>query len=287
MARRKSATVDCLDHPADEPLVLFGEPSQLEGELRLRNPTGEKLILRDVRVHSDLLAGPHDKDTTGQQTLRRVILRPGLAKQVPLQLQVSPHTPPGEYRGAVEANGQRRELILHVTESLSLVLSPWQLVVENLPGERISKQVVFSNLGNVPVSIGQAWQVVLDEENLNCLTGRAAVAAVGDKVENMDQYMAELLHQTKKALERTGILRVRNTDGAFTLMPGEVRAVTLEIRVPEGLNKRSRYTGFVALYTSDLSFVVVPAPFRPKPRDERQPGGSDADAARSRDEEAK
>lgn len=284
MATHMPAHLDFIDHPADEPLVLVGPPSLLHGELRFRNPTGDKMILRDVRVHSDLLTRAGDAGGPGYHTLRRLILRPGHAKQVPLDLPLSPHTPPGEYRGVIEANGQRRELILHVTEAVQLALSPEQIVIENVPGTRVSKQVVFTNLGNVPVSVGPTWQVQLDEENLDCRTGRAAVAAVGDTVQSLDQYMAELLHQTKKALDETGVLRVRNTAGPFTLSPGEVRSVTLNMTVPRGLGKRSRYYGAVALYTSSLSFLVVPAPFHSEPQEVRRPGA--ADAAPSDTEEA-
>jgi hypothetical protein len=37
-----------------------------------------------------------------------------------------------------------------------------------------------------------------------------------------------------------------------------VRPVDLEIRVPESLDRRARYTGVVALYTSNLEFLIVP-----------------------------
>src|SRR5215472_1731267 len=101
------ADLDFFDQPMDAPLVLVGQPSLLHGELRLRNPTDDKLILRDVRVYSDLLARSGDEGGPDHHALRRLILRPGDAKRVPLQLQLRPHTPPGEYHGVVEANGHR------------------------------------------------------------------------------------------------------------------------------------------------------------------------------------
>ena len=53
------------------------------------------------------------------------------------------------------------------------------------------------------------------------------------------------------------MLRVHNPT-PLALAPGDVRAVELEIRVPDGLDKRTRYLGSAALYTTDLEFVVVP-----------------------------
>jgi hypothetical protein len=120
--------------------------------------------------------------------------------------------------------------------------------------------VVFSNLGNVPLSIGEIGAVVLDEEALNCRAGRAAVMNTGEKDQGLDEFLAEYVRQTKVALAQSGLLRVHNTAGPFTLAPGEVRAVDLEIRVPDKLEPRSRYQGAVPLYTSTLDIVLTPTP---------------------------
>ena len=93
-----------------------------------------------------------------------------------------------------------------------------------------------------------------------CRTGRAAVVNAGDRIASLDDYYAEVIRQTRTALEHTGLLRVRNTAGTVVLEPGQVQPIDLEIRVPEGLEKRTRYRGAAAFYTADLEFVIVPSP---------------------------
>jgi hypothetical protein len=158
----------------------------------------------------------------------------------------------------VQVGGAVRQLVLHVTEVVRLEIEPDPVVIDNRPGDTISKRVVFSNTGNVPLDIGEIGAVVLDEELLTCRAGRAAVMSIGDQVKGLDDIIAEYIRQTKVAITQTGLLRVRNTAGTFTLAPGEVRAVDLEFRVPDKLEPRSRYLGTVALYTSNLDIIVAP-----------------------------
>jgi hypothetical protein len=151
-------------------------------------------------------------------------------------------------------------VVLFVTEVVDLALSPQELVIENRPDQAVTKRVVFRNLGNVPLTVGQVGAIPLDDELLQCRTGRAAVISGGDSIAGLDDYYAEVIRQTKTALEHTSFLRVRNTAGAVVLEPGEVRPIDLEIRVPKGLEKRTRYRGAAVFYTTDLEFVIVPAP---------------------------
>jgi hypothetical protein len=156
--------------------------------------------------------------------------------------------------------GHTRSVVLHVTEVIDLDISPPQVVVENRPGGTVVKRVLFHNLGNVPLTIGQVGAIPLDDDLIECRTERAAVISAGDRIAGLDDYYAEMIHQAQKMLERMGPLRVRNTTGAVTLEPGQVQPVDLEIRVPEGLEKRTRYRGTAAFYTADLEFLIVPSP---------------------------
>jgi hypothetical protein len=265
MRERKLPDYDILDTPEDEPIVLVGQPDALYGEVKLRNPGDRSVILRETRLHgTPLMTGQVRARKTAessepiQQAISTVVLRPGQTQHVPLNVSLSAHTPPGEYRGEIEVAGRKRPVIYHITEMLSLEISPTQLVIENHPGETFTKQMVISNTGNVPLNIGEFGPVILDVEFLECIVGRAAVAQA-DQFETMDRYYLEQVRQTKRVNEATGILRVRNTSGPTILEPGEVRSFDLQIRVPERLEKRFRYFGVVPIYTENLLFVLVPA----------------------------
>jgi hypothetical protein len=261
---RKLPDYDILDSPESEPIVFYGQPDGLQGELSLRNPGEQNVVLRSARLHSEALmqiaATAKDKQAplAIEQAIRTVVLRPGQGQRMPVNIALNVHTPPGEYRGEIEVAGRTRPAIFYVTEMLALEVSPPRFVLENRPGERISKQVVISNVGNVPITIGEFGAITLDDELLQCITGRAAVAHA-DELETLDQYYVELLRQNKRVLESQGFLRVHNATGIVTIQPGEVRQIDLEIRIPEKLGKRSRYFGSVPIYTANLDFIVVPS----------------------------
>jgi hypothetical protein len=259
MARSDKPEYDILAHSADAPIILVGPPQALQGELRLHNPGEQKLVLRDARLHSEApRAAKASLASMPEFSMRRIVLRPGELRRVPLKIPLSPHTPPGEYRGQVEVGGHTREVVMHITEVIRLDISPAQLVVDNQPGATIVKHAVFTNAGNVPLPMGDIGPVVLDETLLECRTGRAAIAALGDKITSLDDYIAEVVRQTKAALEQTGILRVHVSGSPMTLAPGEVRPVEIEIRIPDNLDRRARYLGVAALYTTNLEFLLVP-----------------------------
>ena len=250
---------EVIDQPEEEPVVLAGQPQALTGEVRFKNPSENKLVLRGAQVRSR----PEETKVAAlpavSQALATVVLYPGQQRNVPINLSLSPHTPPGEYRFDLEVAGQVRQVVLHVVEAVNLEISPSEVVIENRPGAKITKRVVFSNRGNVPLNVGEIGAIPLDDELLQCRILRAAVAEVGRETQPLEEYVAEIARQAIKVLDQAGTLRVHNTAGPFVLQPGEVRPVDLEISVPDTLDKRTRYRAAAAIYTTDLEFVIVPA----------------------------
>jgi hypothetical protein len=257
MAPRMAQSQELLDLSEEEPIVLAGEPDSLEGELALKNPGDKRVVLRSARLRPDLVNERGDILAGREHAFRPVVLRPGQARRVRVSLGIEPHTPPGEYRGEMEVSGQVRPVIVHVMESILLEVSPTPVVVENRPGEMVKKRVVFTNGGNVPLTITEIGGVPLDDELLECRSLRAALESWENGAGTVEGFLAESIRQARDALRRAGVLRVHNPR-PFTLSPGNVRAVELEFRVPEGLDRRTRYLGSAALYTSDLEFVLVP-----------------------------
>jgi hypothetical protein len=261
MREQRLPDYDVIDLPEDAAIVLVGQPDALQGELRVYNPGEEKLVLRDARVRSEPLriAG---RTTSAVHTLELIVLRPGQVRHIPMSIAISPHTPPGEYQGELEVAGRIRPIVLHVTEVVQLDISPPQLVIENRAGEKFTKSVVFTNKGNVSLTIGEIGPVVLDDELMECRVLRAATINFDDQGKSVSDYLVDIIRQSKAGLEQAGLLRVHNTAGTIVLQPGEVRLVDLEIRVPDKLERHARYFGVAALYTSNLEFVIVPTSSR-------------------------
>ena len=252
LRERYTEGVDVLE-PADaaRPLVFMGPPESLTGTLRLQNPGADRAVLRRAAFHGDAVQG---------EARFSARLQPGESRAVEIEATLGPHAPPGEHRVEVEIAGRRYPAVVQVSEVIDLEIEPSPIVLEHPAAGRVTKTVILRNAGNVALTIGEIGPVALDEELLSCRTGRAALADLGDDEASLDGYVAAVLRATKAAVADSGLLRVHNTRGSFELAPGEVVSLPLQITVPAKLTVGARYTGVAPLFTSDLTFLLVPAP---------------------------
>jgi hypothetical protein len=250
---------------SDGPLVLVGPPGELRGQFRVRNTTERRVIVRRPVLKVAAVARRAKGAAKGQTAaaalpeaslaLRRIVVRAGQARPVPIALALDPTTPPGTYEAELDVNGEMRSVVMHVTEDATFSIAPQELVIPSRPGDKVEKQVVFSNGGNVPLSVKSIGTVVLDEELAHCRALRGALADVGETMKNLDDFVVAL-GRRYRAIYETLALKVQNEK--VTIAPGETRALTLTITVPEKLEPRSRYTGHAAISTGTLTFTVVP-----------------------------
>jgi hypothetical protein len=265
------AGLQYVEGEAVRPLVLVGPPSRLLGELHLRNRGDAKLVVRDLwlrgapplksRVKKGAKAAkaaePAEPEAPRmlEQALRRVVLRPGRARRVPVRIGIDPTTPPGEYSAELQVGDDRHPVELKVIEVVDLRLSPAELVIQAAPGAKVTKQVVMTNAGNVDLEIKNVGAVPLDEELMHCRTQRAVLADVGDQIEGVNDLVAALVRHYKVAVESIPPVRIRNA--AVKLAPGECQTVPLTIQLPAKLLARTRYFASVPFYSSTLALTVV------------------------------
>jgi hypothetical protein len=252
---------------AAEPLVLVGPPREIRGEFLVHNPTERKIIVRQPVLKSAAAPAARTKAAAAKAakagiaalpetvTLRRIKVRAGQSRPVPLSLTLDPRTPPGTYEAELDVDGEQRSVVVHVTEDVALALSPDEIVLPGRAGEKFEKRVVFTNEGNVPVHVKALGAVVLEDEAAHCRALRGALQDVGDTMKNLDDF-AVALGRRYRALYDTIALRVQNDE--ITVKPGETQAIDLTITLPEKLEKRARYSGTAAISTSTLTFKVVP-----------------------------
>ena len=258
------------DAPAqpDNSVVLVGDPKSLRGEIHWHNTGDEKVVLREAWVHGAQPTNARALAATKSVAAKparpapvslAATIHPGQSQRVPLTFDLGRHTPPGEYRGELKIGESTRPLIMHVAEAVRLRISPDQLVIDASAGATVSKRVVLSNEGNVPLTIGEIGRVNLGEELMLCLGLRATIATSNDRTQALEELFAEIIRDDARAVTRqVGALDVRNPAAPLTLQPGEVRPLDLEIHLPENLEANSRYRGRLPLYTADLEFVIVP-----------------------------
>lgn len=250
---------------AGEPLVLVGPPRGIRGEFVVRNPTERKIIVRQPVLKAAAAPATARAKAAAAKAgiaalpetvaLRRIKVRAGQTRPVPLSLTLDPRTPPGTYQAELDVNGEQRSVVVHVTEDVALTLSPDEIVLPGRAGEKFEKRVVFTNEGNVPVHVKALGAVVLEDDAAHCRALRGALQDVGDTMKNLDDF-AVALGRRYRAIYDTIALRVQNDE--VTVAPGETQAIDLTITLPEKLEKRARYGGTAAISTSTLTFKVVP-----------------------------
>lgn len=189
----------------------------------------------------------------GHQT----VLPTGRDQLLPLTAAVGPTTPPGVYDFHLDIAGHSYPAKVHVTELVGLEVSPARLVIQDGPGVRVVKRVVVSNVGNVPVTIGASADVALRADVPRADAAQERLARLCRQLAGLGDEPGEAPPGDLKAI---GHLKVRITDGAGPLAPGEVVELAIETTVPARLPAGARLVGTAVLVTADLEFVVVTAP---------------------------
>jgi hypothetical protein len=175
-------------------------------------------------------------------------------------MALDPYTPPGEYDAELEVSGEIKPVKVHITEKIDLSVSPDKIIIRDVPGSKVTKRIVLTNNGNVPLSIGEIGAIILEDERLECRVMRRVLAAIDtkNKEAKFEDYFRVAIAQAQNVLLEAGALRVHNKTGSITLDPGSTQVIDLEIQIPESLDRRTRYTASVALYNENLSFEIAP-----------------------------
>src|SRR5947199_4888255 len=98
-------------------IALAGPPGRLKGEVRLRNPRSERVVVREAALAR--LPGPAAgaegaaSSTTARMT---AILRPGEGARAPITVALDPRTPPGEYQAELTLGPHTYPVEILVTE---------------------------------------------------------------------------------------------------------------------------------------------------------------------------
>ena len=247
---------------SSEPLVLVGPPSQVQGVFRVQNTTEKKVVVKEPLLRTAALsAQPRGRRLQATSlphagiALRRIVVRAGRTHPVPVVLALDPSTPPGTYHASLDVGGEERPVVVHVTEHVSAQMAPSDLVLPNHPREKVQKQVVFTNLGNLPFTVRSIGTVVLDDELSHCRALRGALADVGDTMKHLDDFVVALGRRYRAVYENL-VLKVQNE--RVVVGPGETRAIALTITLPEKLDARTRYSGYAPISTGNLTFTIVP-----------------------------
>src|ERR1700721_2162722 len=204
---RALPAVELIDHRKDGPILLVGEPRRLVGRFKLHNPADSRVVVRGARLCGAPVAHAHKRDELQEFPISlTAILAPNERSAVTVKVAVDADTPPGDYAAELVLGEHRYPVQLLIAESISLSVTPAEIVIENHPGERLTKRLYFTNDGNVPMNIGNIGAVVLDDELLACKTMRATLDTSSKEAKTLQEGVSIYIAQAKRQLEATGLL---------------------------------------------------------------------------------
>ncbi|HEY4169406.1 MAG TPA: hypothetical protein VGM96_21635 [Reyranella sp.] len=252
---------------SNEPIRLSGPPHALSGLVRLRNSHTRSRVLRHMALsdRSGRLAG-----LAGRHAFRPIVVRGQEERVAPLAIALDRFTPPGEYTVDLAVEGQTREVVLTVEETVAVRLAPKSLVLMGRPGETVRKHIDVSNDGNVAFEIDGIADVELHDELADAqMVGRVIGPLLDELPKSRDGIVAVLLAVGSRG-PVVGHLRIHMTSGALHLAPGQTASLELEITTPDDLVPHRRFVGRATVLAADLDFIVAPqGSHGPAPRSER------------------
>lgn len=267
---RQLPAVEFIDHRKGAPIVLAGEPRRLMGKVKLHNPAPDRVVLRGARLRG--VPVPHEDrrdDIRDYSISLTAILAPNEKSAVPVRVAIDAQTPPGNYAAELLLGEFRYPVQLMVAETVSLSVTPSDIVIENHPAERVDKRLFFTNDGNVPLKIGNIGAVVLDDELLACKTIRGTLEKGSEEIRSLHEWISLYIAQGKRQIDTTGMLWVEVSGAPHTLEPGETRVIEVTIRIPDTLDPRSRYWGVIFLYDANIGITVAPTGAAKRKRSEK------------------
>lgn len=232
-------------HLAAGPYFFSGTPGECRGELTFVNDSDNK-----IKVWALMTQPPARKRKD------RLLLTPtriNLAARVPphgevrtqAALQLSPDTEPGLYQATVLCGEHKAPLEVEVLEHRELMIAPTHLRLRGASGETLSCSLTITNLGNVPIELGDVAMIWLRERDW---IGRTLVYSLREttETETYEDFANRLLHDLREAIIAPARIRLEPTMKA-ALAAGMTLERTLSITLPAGLKKGRRYLGFIKI----------------------------------------
>lgn len=159
------------------------------------------------------------------------------------RLRLAADTPPGIYNIAVEyAGGVKKDVEIAVQPRARLHVVPGTLRLAGAPGQEVSATLLLENRGNEALEISDALVTGLfDNEGIE-----AALAAMYRlDSDDLNKIVAAGFSRLRQA--HGGLLKLRVSEGAGKLAPGERRQLLLETTLSNKLEAGHGYHGTLAL----------------------------------------
>jgi hypothetical protein len=243
----------------EEKIRLKGPPHALVGAVRLsRGPEPKQFPLRPNNL-SESRAGYQFRLSRAEMVSSSLPLPPRFTYlslgspipsestvHVPVRFALPPGTAPATYEAVFDIGGEPHSVELQVLPDERLDIAAPEPAMTGAAGEAVRCELLFSNRGNVPLTLDVLGGVVLEDLEPTCLAVDRALAAVRALAEEKDAHRVFLDRLVKDYADRQpGLVRVRVAEGPVTLEPGDARTLAVEFHLPGNLPPGRRYQGLL------------------------------------------
>ena len=220
-----------------EAIVLIGEPPRLQGTMTLHNQTDEKLKVKTLKLRLADAPNAQGRELDLQLAAR---VPPNASARELVNLEVGDSFPPGEYRGRIAVGDEAQDAVLHVLERREMRVLPQSFNIVASAATQVTRPIVLTNLGNVPVVIPKFALISVGEPAAPLTLFHVAVSQKGGEGHQavLDQY-AGLLSKS----EASPVQAVLRELGGQTLAPGETRQGDIQFELPKNLTRNRVYEG--------------------------------------------
>ncbi|RDH84492.1 MAG: hypothetical protein DIZ80_03160 [endosymbiont of Galathealinum brachiosum] len=169
-----------------------------------------------------------------------------------LKVRLSPNIEPGLYHALLETQEGPITVDIDVEPRKRLTMSPVQMSLNGSPGDKVKIYVLFSNKGNVPLSIIKSDSIGIYDDD-----GIETAFASTYRMESKD--LAEIFSNFSEKLRdgHGGLLKLRVLEGSGELKPGACRSVLIEVQLPSKLKPGHSYHGVWSLNSSEYAVTVT------------------------------
>jgi len=241
-----------LIHDAQKPILIYGSPGRVQGTLTIQNDSEEKLTVRSISIQAPKLRSQTLEPLQEVRIFSRMY--PSQQSRVTLDFPIDPSTPPGTYQATVQIGGQSQPVQIRISESMELEIEPDMVTVSAQDQKRFEREFVVTNVGNVPISVGEKWVAALQApegmesqvvQSLKALCKKKQDEGPPSGEEGSVQEMLCLV-----ASRQPGPVAL--TWENLTLAPGETRVMKGVIELPDGLQPHRHYFAELELFSASL-----------------------------------
>ncbi|WP_166263956.1 hypothetical protein [Marinobacter caseinilyticus] len=232
-------------HLTDGPYSFSGAPFECRGALTLVNNSDHKIKVRALATRPPQRYRKDSKPLAPTRMVLAARIAPHGESRTMAALQLPSSTPPGHYQTTVICGKQKTPVNVEVLAHQELMIEPTHLRLQGVSGQTLRCNITLSNLGNVPVDIGDVGMVWLREYDW---IGRTLVYSLRETGpdESYEDFANRLLHDFRKQLIAPARIQFTPAIEA-SLSAGEAIERTLSLMLPAGLKKGRRYLGFIKI----------------------------------------